>query len=633
MVCKNCGAELVEGAKFCIECGSPVEAPAEPEEVVEPVAAVDPVVEETVAEEPRESEPVDEGPEAKEAPAEEPAAEEPEQAAEPEKPETVEPAEPAAPAGPIGIPVDEAAEAPKKSRKPLYIAIALVAILAIAAAVVFGSGLFASPDKLYHKAELKAFENVSDGLASSYGSFVEGVGESEVQLSGNAELAFDESLFDLLEMGGILDEDLSWLKAIRAEYTVNAAKEGRSGADFKLKLNGKDIATVNGVVDPDDGMVYIKVPELSDEYAELDLDDMLDELYYELPYSVYSIIAQGEDEETKELITDVLKALPSEGDLKKLLNKYVKLAVESIEGVEKSKDSLSAGGVSANYTALTVKIDTDNARRIAKNVLTEMEKDAELKKLIISVADAAGEDGDDTYESFHDSIKDALDSVEDIELSKKDTVTMTVYVDRKGNIAGREIKASGLRVTMAMPKDGSKVGIRLAVKTDGNYLIDLEGDGKISGSKLEAELALKVYGVELAEVTVNEMELAKLKKGQIGASITIKPSKALLEELDLTGAVGSFAKKLRLTLLLDTSDSAASVSVSLQTDSSDLVKLWIDCKKSSGKKVGAASGVDVYDWLDSIDAKGAKEVIKRLKDAGVPADLLEELEDFVDWYL
>ncbi|MBQ3921598.1 MAG: hypothetical protein II689_05090, partial [Firmicutes bacterium] len=568
-----------------------------------------------------------------EVPAEEPVAEEPEQAAEPEKPETVEPAEPAAPAGPIGIPADAQSEAPKKSRKPLYIAIALVAILAIAAAVVFGSGLFASPDKLYHKAELKAFEDVSDGLASSYGSFVEGVSESEVQLSGNAELAFDESLFDLLEMGGILDEDLSWLKAIRAEYTVNAAKEGRSGADFKLKLNGKDIATVNGVVDPDDELVYIKVPELSDEYAEIDLEDILDELYYELPYSVYSIIAQGEDEETKELITDVLKALPSESEFKKLLNKYVKLAVESIEGVEKGKDSLYAGSVSANYTALTVKIDTENAQRLAKNVLTEMEKDAELKKLIISIADAAGEDGEDTYESFHDRIADALDSVEDIELSKSETVTMTVYVDRKGNIAGREIKASGLRVTMAMPRDGSKVGIRLAVKTDGSYLIDLEGDGKISGSKLEAELTLKVYGIELAEVTVNEMELAKLKKGQIGASITIKPSKALLEELDLTGVAGSFAKKLRLTLLLDTSDKAASVSVSLQTDSSDLVKLWIDCKKSSGKKVGAASGVDVYDWLDSIDAKGAKEVIKRLKDAGVPADLLEELEDFVDWYL
>lgn len=28
-ICKNCGAELAEGAKFCTSCGSPVDAPAE----------------------------------------------------------------------------------------------------------------------------------------------------------------------------------------------------------------------------------------------------------------------------------------------------------------------------------------------------------------------------------------------------------------------------------------------------------------------------------------------------------------------------------------------------------------------------------------------------------------------------
>lgn len=31
-ICKNCGAELAEGAKFCTSCGSPASAPAESEE-------------------------------------------------------------------------------------------------------------------------------------------------------------------------------------------------------------------------------------------------------------------------------------------------------------------------------------------------------------------------------------------------------------------------------------------------------------------------------------------------------------------------------------------------------------------------------------------------------------------------
>lgn len=37
MMCKNCGNELVEGAKFCMECGTKVES-AESNTVVSPVS-------------------------------------------------------------------------------------------------------------------------------------------------------------------------------------------------------------------------------------------------------------------------------------------------------------------------------------------------------------------------------------------------------------------------------------------------------------------------------------------------------------------------------------------------------------------------------------------------------------------
>ncbi len=56
--CRNCGAQLNEGASFCTQCGTPVPAPAAPEEP----AVQEPVIQEPVIEEPKLDTPVPEAP-------------------------------------------------------------------------------------------------------------------------------------------------------------------------------------------------------------------------------------------------------------------------------------------------------------------------------------------------------------------------------------------------------------------------------------------------------------------------------------------------------------------------------------------------------------------------------------------
>ncbi len=118
MNCPNCGSELKEGAKFCVECGAPVPEtmPEAPVALEEPVEALPEQVEEPVpAEEPT---PVEEP-----VPAEEPTpVEEPVQAEEPvkvEEPVRVEEPAPKTPAAAPVVPVaPEAPAAPEKAAEP-----------------------------------------------------------------------------------------------------------------------------------------------------------------------------------------------------------------------------------------------------------------------------------------------------------------------------------------------------------------------------------------------------------------------------------------------------------------------------------------------------------------------------------
>ncbi len=111
MTCKHCGAELVDNALFCSECGARQE-PVIEEPIAEPIilaepAVEEPVAEESITEEPAPEEPVAEEPITEESAPEEPVAEEPitEEPA-PEEPVAEEPiAEEPTPEEPVAEPI------------------------------------------------------------------------------------------------------------------------------------------------------------------------------------------------------------------------------------------------------------------------------------------------------------------------------------------------------------------------------------------------------------------------------------------------------------------------------------------------------------------------------------------------
>ena len=647
MVCKVCGAEVVEGAKFCPSCGTPVEKTVE--------AAAETIMDRVIGDEiPGEAIPADPAPDY---PDPTPVYQDPAPVYQDPTPVYPEPAEPEplgggpvpppADPGPV-FPGDEPEPEKPKKKKWLIPAIAAAAVIVVVALILLIPRLLANAGKpvdQYHKVELKGLKSVSDSAANYYGNLLAmGDKADDFGLTGSAELNIDEEFFDLVGSGG---EDLSWLKTLRMEYELNK-KDDLTGGAVTLKLNKDKLTTANLLLDLKEQMIYLQAPDISKNFLGADLEDMTDSamgsLRYYLPSSLYwtlRSVLSDTDPEAAEQVQAVLEALPTQEQFKKLLDKYLEIAVNSIENVERDKDTLEAGEVSAQYTTLTVTINEKAAMKIVENVLTELKKDKDVKDYIQKLSKALEEDPEDTYEAFIESLDETLEAIEDTrengDPDSKQKIVMTLYVDGKGNIAGREIRTnfdSNIKFRYAVPVKGGKIGIDISLKEDSETLFALAGTGKISGSSVSFDAALKVQGSKLLEISAEKIDGAKLKKGYFKGSVTLKPGADLMYLLfKMSGSEERMFKKMSLTLDLDTAKNTSNVKLILNYEDSPLVSLALSGKSGSAKKVSPVKDyLESEEWVEELNGKDLKAFLKNLKKTDIPSEYLEELEDYIDRY-
>ncbi len=648
MVCTVCGAELAEGAKFCPSCGTPVARPAE-----ETVDAINRAVEDAIPADaaPTDVYPADAAP-YNAAPTEgSPVYTEPAYAP-PVYPESGY-AEPAG-GGPVPPPMDpgpippaggpEPVKSKKKWLLPAIIAAAVIVVVALIIAIPRLLSNAGKPDDQYHKTELKGLKDVTETAASYYGNLLAlGDKADDLGVSGNAELSVGEELFDLIGGGGM---DLSWLKTVSMDYEINK-KDDLAGGAVTLKLNKDKLTSVNLLLDQAEQMIYLQAPDISKNYMGAELegmgDSLLGSLRYYLPSSLYwslrSLLSDA-DPETGEQISAVLEALPTQEQFKKLLDKYLEIAINSIENVERDKDTLEAGEVSANYTTLTVTINQKSAAKILENVLNELKKDKDVEGYIRNIAKAIEEDPDDAYEEFTEGLEEFQEDIEDSlenndPVVSKQKIVMTLYVDGKGKIAGREVKTnfgSNMKFRYAVPSKGGKIGIDISLKSDSQTLFSIAGSGKVSGSTVSLEAALKVQGTKILDITVDKLDGSKLKQGYFKGAVTLKPSTDLVKLLfNPSSSEERMIKKMTLTLDLDTSKNSTSVKVILNYEDSPLVSLTLSGKTSSAKKISAVKDyLESEEWAEELNEKDLKAFLKDLKKTDIPSEYLEELEDYID---
>ncbi|MBP3351363.1 MAG: hypothetical protein J6L65_03045, partial [Lachnospiraceae bacterium] len=449
---------------------------------------------------------------------------------------------------------------------------------------------------------------------------------TDKSVEADVKVELSEDLRDLLGYSGM---DFEWLESANIGVKANAKDMGISG-DVALAINNVDVISANAIIDCNEEGIYFQIPELNKTYFGADFDDM----------------GISIDEDDWEMLETIAKYMPASKDLDALLTKYAGIALDCVEDVEKDSDELKAGDVSQKCTVLEVTFDTDTVQAMAEAVLEEMAEDKDLEKLIkdtLAMAEEFGEDVDvdDAYDNFIESIEDALDEVDDIDMGDEE-ILMVVYVNNKGEVIGREIEMPGMKMIFAMPKKGSNFGYEYVMEYEeyGDVVkMVVEGEGKDRGGKLSGEFEVKMDTYSIIEMTIENYDMDKAKKGEFVGSYTIKPSKSLGTLMDMAGAPDATAMIMDYSLVVDMNVTPDKADVAITVNDGDemFAKVAVTGKDGKGSKVSAPSeknvvdmtdSDDMEDWLDEVDFD---KLLEKLEDkVGVDGDIIDMLEESLD---
>ena len=317
----------------------------------------------------------------------------------------------------------------------------------------------------------------------------------------------------------------------------------------------------------------------------------------------------------------------------KLLYKYSCLAISCIDDVEKSKDTVEAGDVSQKCLSLRATINTKTLQNMLETVLKEMREDEELKKIMKDLS--ALEGMEDLYDDYRDLLDELLDEVEDIDLYEK--IILEVYVNGKGELIGFQIEYDELRILSVKPRDGKKFGLEISYESyaDG---VKLEGTGKESGNKASGEFEVKVetyYGSERIRFRLEDVDTEAIEEGNVKGTFILP----LKEIDDIFGLDNRMLRKYEMVLSADMDESKQKAELILMNDKDQVASILFDFKTGSGKKADLPKNADVIivedgddleDWLDTIDVD---RFIRNLEKTEMPSDMVDEIEDLLDWIL
>lgn len=594
MFCEKCGTQLQDSERFCPNCGTP--APTDTVSASNTVSAS-----ETAQN----------------------AAVQPEAA-----PNTVTDAAGVAQA--TGV----AGDKPSKKKKGFIIAgvaaaVVLVVVIAVAFDITARVGnfvhkTFSSPEKYYQYVEKKNAEDAVDTVGDVYQLYL--LDRKDLfNTTSNATVSLElaQGGQDLLELAGLAGVDMSWLES--ASFSSGLTIKGdQLGMNFSTAVNNDNVLSLAMALDIEAGEMYIQIPELTNTYIGIDFRDMLGSAY------VRNLTNEWDD--LKETFTETLASLPSQAKMEKLLNKYLEIALGCVDDVTKKSKTLKVEGVKQKCTVLEVTIDTRTAADMLDAILDEAEYDSTLEDFILDLADVYGEDRDDIYDEFIDGLDDLYRQLRGARGG--DEIVLTVYVNGKGEVVGRELEVGDTTIALLMPEKGGKFGFEFSV-AEGRTSVSFTGSGKRSGNKIDGDFQLRSNGAALLEITTDNLNLANMKKGQLNGKIEVSVGSGIGTVAGSMSGL-SIIKDMKFTLSGKSSANSSKCTLGLVYKGEDLGSITVSTerKKASSVKIPKEKNVifvedarDLEDWFDEINWD---KVISNLEKTDLPRSVIRTLEDWVD---
>lgn len=608
MFCVKCGHENKSGSNFCGKCGAKL-VPVEVKQPDIPAAeaadiAVEPV--ETVAEPVAETEAV-----AVAEPADEVIADEAQPSVQPAADTVVE------------------VKRPSKLRRVLFITVpALVLCAAIVLGMFVWPGIdffrgwaiktFGTSEDYYRFVQSNSVQGLTSEVTSAYSLMLDSLNGDEKSAAASTEIKLtpSEELLTLINDEVFYGQmDLDWLQSIALGLEANVV-DGKEQATVTLRLSDKDIMSIDTILDLSDYTCWLGIPEINKQYIKMDA-------------------AQTADADVEELIKfeaairKAAKVMPTAEQLQDIMDRYTEIALKAIDDVEVSQGELSVGGIEQTVTELTVEMDAEMFANMCIDVLEAMKKDEQIEDIISDVA-AEMEDSitaNDVYNDFIDWLDDAIDQLKDLK-DGEGVIEITDYVNDRHEIIGRKFEGDGDKVYYFTVTKGNKFASKVKVNDE----LVITGSGAVSGDALAAEYAVKVDGIDVADVVIKDYDLKSAKEGYLNGVITVTPTDEFIDELDIDASVASVISLTDMfcEIKLESSEEKAVAEISLMTGKSKLLALTVTGQQTESTAITVPSdAVDMNDeqsasaWLESIDIE---TLLQNLKSAGVPQEYVDAFE-------
>lgn len=484
----------------------------------------------------------------------------------------------------------------------------------------------------YKETEKAAFAKIIEEFGTDYAKSLSEMDTEEVK--GNAEIKVSLEDGGKAILGMLSPVDISWLAD--ASISGNVSMSDKSMTEFMdVNVNGTKICTIEYYFDTENSEIYMRIPELSDGYIKMNMEQMTQEAVEEADQELDSSFTTSLDlADSMNSYFSTLENLPEADLVTSILTRYTDIIFDNVADAENpGAQEAVAGDVSQELSVLEGHVTQAEALPMFQQILDTAKSDEELKGLIETWTEAMN-DPDYTYETFLEAIED-MEKDLDTEADETDEsgFILRAWVDSDGEVVGRQFLLNDEQEEELFgylcTADGDKRGFSMQLGS-GDDKVAIEGSGELKGDLLSGTYTISSGEADAAVIDVTDYDTKAVQDGIWKGTYTI--SGAPVEDED-----GNSYDPFGGMQLIFTADGADEDSIdwnlAIAAGGATLgsVSLTGGNGGESLAAVDVASLTDVYDFSndDEIEAYTASmnmdAITENLTSAGMPEGWLDDV--------
>ena len=485
----------------------------------------------------------------------------------------------------------------------------------------------------YKETEKAAFAKIIEEFGTDYAKSLSEMDTEEVK--GNAEIKVSLEDGGKAILGMLSPVDISWLAD--ASISGNVSMSDKSMTEFMdVNVNGTKICTIEYYFDTENSEIYMRIPELSDGYIKMNMEQMTQESVEEADQELDSSFTTSLDlADSMNSYFSTLENLPEADLVTSILTRYTDIIFDNVADVENpGAQEAVAGDVSQELSVPEGHVTQAEALPMFQQILDTAKSDEELKGLIETWTEAMN-DPDYTYETFLEAIED-MEKDLDTEADETDEsgFILRAWVDSDGEVVGRQFLLNDDEQEEELfgylcTADGEKRGFSMQLGSE-DEKVAIEGSGELNGDLLSGTYTISSGEADAAVIDVTDYDTKAVQDGIWKGTYTI--SGAPVEDED-----GNSYDPFGGMQLIFTADGADEDSLdwNLAIAAGGATLGSVSLTGGNGGEalaaVDVASLTDVYDFSndDEIEAYTASmnmdAITENLTSAGMPEGWLDDV--------